>query len=352
MFQLYACPRRQPLPHCGVPASSLRCALPGSCVPSDNSTQPATYVGMVYSKENEEIVWYERPMISLIVRCRNEAKHIGKLLERVAQQTRKDVEVIVVDSGSTDGTLEIAAAHNTRILHIAPEAFSFGRSLNMGCDAARGDILVFASAHVFPIARDWLQTLVAPFSDSRIALAYGRQVGDASSKFSECRLFEKQFPATSNLDQQIPWCNNANAAVRRSLWQTHRFDESLTGLEDLAWGQWAIGEGYRIAYVAEAAVVHIHEETAARVMHRYEREAIALRRIVPDSHMYFHEFIRLAWRQIWGDLVAMVRERRTVRMLPEIVMFRTMQYWGTFRGMNLRSPVTQQLLHQFYYPED
>jgi hypothetical protein len=113
-----------------------------------------------------------------------------------------------------------------------------------------------------------------------------------------------------------------------------------------------LASGHRIAYVAEAAIVHIHDETPARVRHRYEREAIALRRIVPDSHMYLQEFLWLAWRQVWGDLVAMIRERRTLLLAPEIVMFRTMQYWGTFRGMNFRSPVTQQLLQQFYYPED
>jgi len=292
------------------------------------------------------------PAISLVIRCHNEAKHIGALLESVGRQSRQDVEVIVVDSGSTDGTLEIAAQYPTRVLHIRPEEFTFGRSLNVGCAAAGGEFLVFASAHVYPVDTQWLERLVAPFADERIGLTYGRQVGHETSKFSECRLFEKQFPAASNLDQRTPWCNNANAAVRRSLWDAHRYDERLTGLEDLAWAQWAVSQGHRIAYVGDAGVVHIHEETPSRVRNRYEREAIALKRIVPDSHMYFHEFIRLAGRQVWGDLVTMLRERRTLRLTGEILMFRSMQYWGTFRGMNSRSEVTQQLLHQFYYPED
>ncbi len=293
-----------------------------------------------------------QPCISVVIRCHNEAKHIGRLLESLGQQTRRDVEVVIVDSGSNDGTLDIAARFPATVLHLSPEEFSFGRSLNLGCAAARGEFLVFASAHVYPCDHDWLDRLIAPFADPGMALSYGRQIGHATSKFSETRLFGKQYPATSNADQQIPFCNNANAAVRRSLWEQHAYDESLTGLEDLAWGQWALAQGYRIAYVAEAAIVHIHEETPVRVRHRYEREALALRRIVPESHMSFSECIRLAWRQIWGDLVAMVRERQTLRLAPEIIMFRAMQYWGTFRGMQVRSPVTQQLLHRFYYPED
>lgn len=292
------------------------------------------------------------PRISVVIRCHNEAKHIGRLLERIGRQTERSVEIVVVDSGSTDATLGIVGSFNTRVVHIASDEFTFGRSLNRGCAAATGEILVFASAHVYPCDDEWLARLTAPFADERVALTYGRQVGDESSKFSECQLFERQFPAVSNLDQKIPFCNNANAAVRRSLWLQHQYDESLTGLEDLAWGGWALSNGYKISYVAEAAVVHIHEENAARIKRRYEREAIALRRIVPDSHMYAVEFVKYLSRQIWGDLRALLRERKSLRYVPEIFMFRTMQYWGTFRGMNARSEVTQQILHKFYFPEE
>jgi rhamnosyltransferase len=292
------------------------------------------------------------PRLSVVIRCHNEAKHIGRLLEEIGSQTVGDVEIVVVDSGSTDGTLGIVGSYPARIVHIRHEEFTFGHSLNRGCAEARGEILVFASAHVYPVHRDWLERLVAPFQDPKVAVAYGRQVGHPTSRFSETQLFERQFPAVSNLDQRIPFCNNANAAVRRELWQAHPYDESLTGLEDLAWGTWALAQGHRIAYVAEAAIVHIHDESPTRIKRRYEREAIALRHIVPDSHMYAAEFVRFLVRQVWGDLVALVQQRKPLRLIPEILMFRTMQYWGTFRGMNARSEVTQQLLHKFYFPEE
>lgn len=294
----------------------------------------------------------QRPRISVVIRCHNEARHIGRLLEHIARQTEKSVEVVVVDSGSTDATLGIVGSFDVRIVHITPEDFTFGRSLNRGCAAASGEFLVFASAHVYPCDDNWLARLTTPFSDERVALTYGRQVGHESSKFSECQLFERQFPSVSNYDQKLPFCNNANAAVRRSLWERQPYDETLTGLEDLAWGRWALSQGYKIAYVAEAAIVHIHEESAARVKRRYEREAIALRRIVPDSHMYAVEFVQYLTRQVWGDIKALFRERKSVALIPEILMFRTMQYWGTFRGMNARSEVTQQILHKFYFPEE
>ena len=96
----------------------------------------------------------------MVVRCFNEALHLGTLLRSIAEQTVRDLEVIVVDSGWTDGTLAIAESHGARILHIEPARFTFGRSLNVGCAEARGEILVLASAHVYPCERDWIERLM------------------------------------------------------------------------------------------------------------------------------------------------------------------------------------------------
>ena len=53
--------------------------------------------------------------------------------------------------GFTDTSVAISEAAGADIVHIAPEDFSFGRALNVGCEAASGDILVFVSAHVYPV---------------------------------------------------------------------------------------------------------------------------------------------------------------------------------------------------------
>lgn len=288
--------------------------------------------------------------VSVVIRCHNEERHIGALLEAIGRQTIGPVELVVVDSGSTDGTLDIVRRHPVRLVTIAPDDFTFGRSLNRGCQAATGEILVFASAHVLPVRDDWLERLTAPFRDPAVALVYGRQVGAETSRFSEHQLFAQQFPAASNPDQPSPFCNNANSAIRRRLWQEHHYDETLTGLEDLEWGRWAKARQHRIVYEAEAAIVHIHEESPAKIFRRYEREAIALKRVFPDSHLYFTEMVRFVAHSIAVDLRAAARARRFWRSVPEIVMFRVMQYWGTFVGMHHRSPVTHDLMMRFYYP--
>src|SRR5690606_16368828 len=76
--------------------------------------------------------------VSVVIRTLNEARHLRALLEGVRTQAYRDgrVELVVVDSGSTDGTLEIAREFEANVVHIAKEEFSFGRSLNLGCAVA------------------------------------------------------------------------------------------------------------------------------------------------------------------------------------------------------------------------
>lgn len=290
------------------------------------------------------------PRVSLIIRCYNEAKHIGRLLVGIERQGFRDVEIIIVDSGSTDATLDIAAHFPVKILHIPSERFSFGRSLNMGCAAATGDILVIASAHVYPTHADWLDRLVAPFDDPNVAIVYGGQRGDERTRYSEHRLFESWFPDRPDPDQQHPFCNNANAAIRRSFWLERPYDEVLTGLEDLEWATHMRHLGRRIVYDPAACVIHVHEETPDRVLKRYQREAIALRAIMPELRFGFADFLRLLTANIASDLWNALREGRLPGVAWEILWFRFMQFRGTWRGHRLQGDVPQALKRTFFYP--
>jgi glycosyltransferase involved in cell wall biosynthesis len=292
----------------------------------------------------------QSPRVSIIVRCLNEAAHIGRLLDGVLEQTRQADEIVVVDSGSTDATLDIVAQYPTKVVHIAPENFSFGRALNLGCDAASGDILVSVSAHVYPIYDSWLRELIAPFASSDVALTYGRQQGDDRTPYSERRIFTQWFPRESEPDQRHPFCNNANSAVRRDVWERYRWNEALTGLEDLALARRALEDGGKIAYVATAPVVHVHEETWAKIRNRYRREAIAHKAIYDEQRMGRLEAVGLALANIGGDWLFALRHRALVRNAASIVAFRTAQFAGTYQGFAQSGPVHAELKRRFYYP--
>jgi len=293
------------------------------------------------------------PLCSLIIRSYNEQKHIRRLLEGIKRQTiYLDIEILLVDSGSDDDTLTIAQEYDVKIINIKPEEFSFGRALNCGCREARGGFLMFASAHVYPLYTDWVDKMLQPFNDPKVALVYGRQVGCEISKYSEQQLFNKWFPATSNYNQSISFCNNANCVIRKELWEQQPYDENLTGLEDLDWAEKIKRKEYKIAYEALAPIVHVHEETPLRVKNRYRREALALKIIFPSEHFSFLNFLKLTLGNICSDSFHAVHDRQFLKNFTSIVSFRFMQFWGTYLGYSQKNQLNETLRKRLYYPNE
>ncbi len=288
---------------------------------------------------------------AVVIRCYNEEAHIGRLLTGLVRQRRRPDEIIVVDSGSTDATISIASAFPVEVVHIAQEDFSFGRACNLGVEASSSDIAVFISAHCYPVYDSWLDLMCAPFEADDVALTYGRQCGPPDVRFSEERLFARWFPTESVRRQRHPFCNNANAAIRRTVWDEIRYDEHLTGLEDLDWAKRAIDSGHVLSYVAEAPVVHVHEERFAQVVNRYRREAIAHKQIYDEQRMSSLDAARLAVANIVSDYVAANKAGGLRRHALDIPTFRVAQFYGTYQGFAQQGPVTALLKRRFFYPD-
>jgi glycosyltransferase involved in cell wall biosynthesis len=288
---------------------------------------------------------------SIVIRTLNEAKYLPALLRSIAQQrTQLEVETIVVDSGSSDGTLDIAQQFHCRLAHIRREDFSFGRSLNIGCDAASGEVLVFISGHCVPTDEHWLERLCGPVARGELAYSYGRQVGGPTSQFSECRIFGKYFAAESRLPQAGIFCNNANSALSRAAWLPLRFDEDLTGLEDMELAKRLSALGGRIGYVADACVFHHHQESWPQVQRRFQREAIALRRIMPQIHVGWYDTVRYIVSSIVHDTKAARQSGRLRAEFENIVRYRVAQYLGTYRGNHEHRRLSHAEKDSYFYP--
>jgi rhamnosyltransferase len=263
---------------------------------------------------------------SLVIRCFNEEKHIGRLLHGIMQQTVRNVEVIIVDSGSTDATLSIASRYPTKILTIKRVDFSFGRSLNVGCASANKKFIVIASAHVYPLYRDWLEQLLTPFESVKIGLVYGRQVGGRQTRISEHRIFAQ--------------------------WLKHPYDEELTGLEDISWANQTIKDGFSIAYQPGAVVAHIHNESYSQIFNRYRREATAFKRIFPDETFTASDFLRLFFSNLLSDYRYALKNNPSQPYWRDVPMFRLAQFSGTYLGFKQSAHISEQLKNRFYYPKD
>jgi glycosyltransferase involved in cell wall biosynthesis len=289
---------------------------------------------------------------SIVIRTLNEARYLGDLLVMIARQRAPgiEVEVVLIDSGSTDGTVEIARAHGARVTEIRKAEFSFGRSLNRGSAFATGDILVYISGHCVPVDEGWLAALCRPLIDGVASYSYGRQIGDDDSNYSERRIFAKYYPDRSAIPQEGFFVNNANSALLRSAWEECPFDEQLTGLEDMELGKRLVARGHRIAYVAEAPVFHHHQESWAQVRRRFEREAIALRSIMPEVHLSRLDVLRCVITSVTGDWrAAAVKGVRSTRR-RDMLRYRWNQYVGSFRGNHEHRLLSQSAKERFFYP--
>lgn len=290
---------------------------------------------------------------SIVIRTYNEGKWLAEALEACAAQDDREFsyEIVIVDSGSTDDTLAIAERYGARITHIKKSDFTFGRSLNVGCDFAEGRFLVFISGHCIPVGDQWLANLVRPLHEGVVSYTYGRQQGRPGiTKFSEEQLFKKYFPERSLVPQEGFFCNNANSAVLTEVWAQYRFDEEVTGLEDMVLAKQLVRDGHRIGYVADASVIHLHEETWSKVKTRYEREAVALQDIMPEVHIGFRDFVRYTAAGIMFDWSEALSQRVFWKEAGDIFMFRLMQYWGSYRGNNDHRKLSQTRKDRYFYP--
>ena len=290
--------------------------------------------------------------VSIVIRTFNEERHLRSLLEAIRNQNypEKDLETIVVDSGSTDCTLDIASEFPVRVMTISKNDFSFGRSLNLGCSAANGDGLVFISGHCIPASKSWISNLVSPLRRCDIAYTYGRQIGNGKSHFSECQIFSKYFPISSSIPQEGFYCNNANAALRKDLWSRYRFDESLTGLEDMHLSKRLLTNGYKIGYVSDAVVYHLHDESWSQIRRRFEREAIALQHIMPEVHLSRADVVRYFISAAMFDLSVALQQRSAIRNLKNIFLYRLMQFTGSYRGNHFHRQVSRSMKDRYFYP--
>lgn len=196
---------------------------------------------------------------SVVVRTYNAREYVERVLRSVTGQSYDSYEVILVDSGSTDGTVENAEPFVDRTVHLDPAEFTYGRSLNVGCRAARGDFVAFLSGHAIPTDDEWLARTVEPLRDESVAMTYTNQTGGEPTTFPEQRLFDELFPPESRRQCSPDYfANNASSAVKRDLWERHQFDESLVAHEDIEWARHFMDRGYEVAYQADACVYHIH----------------------------------------------------------------------------------------------
>ena len=197
-----------------------------------------------------------KPLVSIIIRTKNEERWINSCLNSVFSQNYKNFEVIIVDNCSIDTTLKRISQYKTKIIQI--KKFSPGKALNLGIKNSSGKFIVCLSGHCIPTNNDWLENISKQLNKGDIAGVYGRQEPLPYSSALDKRDLINLFGLEKKIQNIDPFFHNANSAFSKRIWKKFPFDEKLTNIEDRAWGKEVIKSGLKIIYEPSASVYHWH----------------------------------------------------------------------------------------------
>ena len=224
----------------------------------------------------------QNKLVSIIIRSKDEEMWIGRCLDLIRKQVYTNYEIISVDTGSTDKTLEIVGQYPECRIYKYDGEYKPGAVLNFGCKQARGEYLVFISAHCIPKNEFWLENLIRNLEDTFVAGVYGKQ-----EPTEETNPFDKRdLILTFGLDRKTQWndplFNNANSAIKVDLWKKLQFNDEVKNIEDRIWAANMQKQGYCIIYDPEATVFHYHgiHQTGCQV--RCE----GVNRVLDNIHTY------------------------------------------------------------------
>ncbi|MBL8898907.1 MAG: glycosyltransferase family 2 protein [Planctomycetes bacterium] len=218
-----------------------------------------------------------RPRVSICIPTLNGGTEFLGVLAKIARQDYTPrAELVVIDSGSTDGTAEAAERAGAKMLRIDKRQFNHGKARNLAIAASSGEILALLTQDAEPQDEHWLAALVSAFQDPRVAGAYARQVPRPDcSPLIKWRLEQWNAGRTQRAVQELASreeyerlaplerlarCafDDVSSAVRRSAWERFPFEERKFG-EDVAWCKRVLLAGERVVFEPGAVVIHSHE---------------------------------------------------------------------------------------------
>ncbi|HUI06198.1 MAG TPA: glycosyltransferase family 2 protein [Verrucomicrobiae bacterium] len=241
----------------------------------------------------------EHIKLSVVIRCRNEAKSLRQVFEALkAQQCGFAWEIVVVDNESEDNTPAVCREYGARVVTLPRSEFTYGRATNVGIEHARGELILLISAHALPIGSHFFESAVAPFRDPEMAAARCLWLGSTKDVLGQWHK-PNDIQYKSHAEQQAAesgtkWLSQYPTAgccvLRRSVWEQVKYDETLEANEDKYWASQVLARGYKMRSCAEAMWVYMRNYSPRDRWRKDNREQLAFYRMTGRPPMSWPRF--------------------------------------------------------------
>lgn len=268
--------------------------------------------------------------ITVIVRTFNVAWVIDQSLASLMAQKKVKIELMIVDSGSTDATLEMVSHYPHTFINIEAGTYFPGKVLNRAVKAANTEIIVFINSDVVLLHPYALYHLTQALEDTNTAASYGRQIVRPEADLWVQHDYERAFSSDGT---QPEWMHYSLpiAAMKKSIWKEQKFYTDAWGSEDTHWGVQVKNKGYTIAYVPEATAMHSHNYTLNQLASRRRIEGEA------DFHIYPEKSLSV-WRSFLSFGASFLREsyyylrHKNPQGIPMLFCNRLVYVWNYHKG--------------------
>ena len=275
------------------------------------------------------------PSVTIIMRSFNEAWALRETLPALAAQNYKPHELIVIDSGSTDGSVELIRQFQPRhLIQISPSEYNPSRVMNQGMELASSNVGIFLNADATPQGPDWLGPLVTALLDPQVAAVFGRQIARPDCQAVFAHDYERCFGLNRESVKWEHFFSMASSGIRKDIWGKRGFNERMQYSEDDEYTRWCRAQGYRVVYVPASVVMHSHNYTTAQAWKRSFGEGRALSALCnnPCAKPTWGRKVFLGWiNDARRDLMFCARTRRLGEW-PHALLIRWEQRSGSLAG--------------------
>lgn len=280
---------------------------------------------------------------SIILLIKNGGERLRQLMDNLqSQKFNGNFEIIAIDSGSEDESLQILEDYDVQLIQIKPEEFHHSRTRNLGAEKSKGDVLIYLTQDALPVNNDLLETLITPLTDDHTAICYGRQEANPDAKITDKFFYSYFYPNENRvLKEELAenqrkfymehiYISDVCAAIKKEVWNDLRFTDDVGMSEDKDFALKVLKEGYQIVYQPDALVYHSHNYSLKTRFKRRFQDGAAFSTIALEGE---GDFLNRGTNFIFEETKFLIRNKHFI-WVPYAFLYNFMDFLGFSVGKN------------------